>query len=93
MASTDGRMAEFMMVSGRIIKWKASEYLPGQMEGDTKGNTSTTRKREEALSSGPMEENMKETGRMENRMALAFTHRHQERQREENGTKERESLG
>jgi len=52
-----------------------------------------TKKKETEHSTGQMEENTKDNGRMENSMVLEYTHRHLERQRRDNGLKAKELLG
>jgi hypothetical protein len=41
-----GLTAESLKVSGRIIKWKAMVFLPGQMEEDMKENILMIKKKE-----------------------------------------------
>jgi hypothetical protein len=81
------------METGRTTRWRDTVSSPGQMVDATRASTSTTRRRAMEHSSGPMAGSTRVTGRMGSNTASAFTHLPPERQREENGMRERESLG
>jgi len=65
MASTNGAMAAFTKVNGRIIRWKDVEFSSGQTTGATRANTSTIRRKGMVSFTGLMGESMTAFGRME----------------------------
>lgn len=48
------------------------EFTPGPMDVDMKENMFKIKKKEKENMSGPMEENIKVSGKMENKMAMEF---------------------
>lgn len=68
-------------------------FSPGPMADATKENTSMTRKKARARSSGQMVANTKEIGKMESSMESASTHQPQEKPSAVSGMREKEWLG
>jgi hypothetical protein len=71
--SINGVMEDNIVDNGEIIKWKVEEFSHGQIIEDTKVNTMMIRKKAMVYSSGPTEEDMKESGRMASSMELECT--------------------
>lgn len=83
-------MAEDSKDNGKTTRWKVREFSHGLMEEDMKDSMLMIRKKDKEHFSGLTAENTKETGPTENNMESVFTQVPQERQRKENGLKERE---
>merc|ERR1712146_627240 len=67
-----GPMDVNMMVSGKIIRWKAMVCLYGRMVDDMKDCMLMIRKKEMEIFIGQMDVNMKAVGKMVNNMVLVF---------------------
>ena len=92
-AAINGLMAESTTVTGRTIRWRATESSPGLTAGATRANTSMTKRKARDPSSGPTVENTMATGRTASSTVLAYILQLPERPREANGTRARGQPG
>lgn len=90
---TTGVMEGSTMDSGGTTKWKEEVYSHGQMAESMKVNTSTIKRRETETSTGQTEGSTQVNGRTESSTVLVSTHQPTERQRRENGSRERDTPG
>ena len=89
----NGLMAESTMVNGKITRWKVTECSRGLMEEDMKVNILTIKKKARVHSIGPMAENMRVIGKMENNTVSEYIHQQLVRPKRVNGAKVKESIG
>ena len=68
---TIGVINESTMVTGKITRWRAVEFLNGQMVAGMKVSILMIRKKALVLFTGPMAVSMRVTGSMESRMDKA----------------------
>jgi hypothetical protein len=59
---TTGATKEFIKVIGRTTRWKAEDLLNGQMAGSTRDSTSTIKRKDRVLFTGPTVVNTKVRG-------------------------------
>ena len=81
------------MVNGKIIRWKVMVSSRGLMADDMKVHTLTIRKKEKETSTGPMDVNTKEVGKMVNNTVLVHIPQPVGKQNRENGQMVRGSTG
>ena len=82
-------MADSLRETGLTIRWKAEEYLLGQIIEDMRENILMIKKKDLVSFFGLMAESMKENGRMENNTGRENTHQHREKLKRVNGPKEK----
>jgi hypothetical protein len=58
-------MEDSIRESGKTIKWKEKEYLPGLTIEDMRETTTTIKRKDTEYFIGQMEESTRENGRME----------------------------
>lgn len=92
-AFINGLTAECMMVNGGTTRWRASVSSHGLTVADTKGNILMIRRKGMEPSSGRTAENTRATGKMGNSTVSVYTRQLLGKQKEENGTKAKESNG
>ena len=88
-----GPMGVSMMVSGTIIKWKATVFLRGRTEDFTRAPTSMTKRKVKATSTGPTVVSTKAAGKTVSSMASARTHQQVARPSKESGPMAKDYTG
>jgi hypothetical protein len=85
---TIGVINESTMVTGKITRWRAVEFLNGQMVAGMKVSILMIRKKVSVLFTGPMAVSMRVTGLMESRMVKAHTKQQMVKLKKVNGRTE-----
>ena len=71
-AYINGAMVEFLMVNGKIIKWRVKVCLVGQMQENILGDMWMIKNMDMVFLNGQMEEDMKVCGKMGNSMVKVY---------------------